>query len=193
MRRQMGPLVQRLEQHVQLVFPDAPLMCSAESVERVYGPSKAPRPREQHRSWWNASDEGRIYAGWPDTVDYLRCLFEEHKPVGIIGFSQGSILSTALCALSQAGEFPTIEFSVLIAGGPPRAEDIVPYLKHPLRTPSLHIWGTEDAIMKQGAPALVEHFSEAQRSVVNWNGEHQVPRRGPAADAIEYFVRNHAS
>src|SRR5262245_58545711 len=63
MREQMGELVGALAPHVDLVFPDGPHVCDPAGVDRLYEGSDAPR-FPPHLSWWDASDDGKVYRGW---------------------------------------------------------------------------------------------------------------------------------
>lgn len=103
MRRQLGPLLPALEAHVDLVFPDGTLECAAASVDRLYAALPMPRAAPPHRTWWDANDDGRVYRGWDETREVVRGLLEKHAPAGILGFSQGSMLASAVAALSARG------------------------------------------------------------------------------------------
>ena len=137
MRTGLGEVVARLPADVELVCPDAPHETAAATVDRIYSFSGAPRLAPPYRSWWDASDEGRVYEGWDRTRDSLRDLVAPLARVGVLGFSQGAILAAALAALSDHGAFPPIAFVILIAGRTPRADAIVPFLERPISIPSL--------------------------------------------------------
>ena len=174
---------------VELVCPDAPNPCAPDLVERLYTIWDSPRQPPPHCAWWDASDDGRTYRGWEATRDLLAPILER-GPVGIIGFSQGAILATALAALAEHGHSPRIEYVILIAGRTPRADVFAPYLREPLRTRSLHIWGETDALVGDTSKELVDRFDPATRTVVTWPGGHHIPATGPAAEAIARAVRD---
>eukprot|EP01133_Synstelium_polycarpum_P015525 gene15525-18440_t len=53
-------------------------------------------------SWWRASGDGKEYRGWEATLDYLRNIFIKKGPFdGVLGFSQGAVLSSLLCSISS--------------------------------------------------------------------------------------------
>jgi predicted esterase len=193
MRTGLGELVARFPRDLELVCPDAPHETAPATVDRIYAFSRATRLAPPHRSWWNASDEGRIYDGWDLTRDSLREVVAAHPRVGMLGFSQGAILAAALAALSEHGAFPPLAFVILVAGRTPRADAIVPFLERPISIPSLHIWGTADAFAAASAPALVEHFDERTREQITWPGPHLIPTRGPAADGMLSFIERHCT
>lgn len=172
---------------IELISPDAPNECPAAQVDRLYSVWKAPRQPPPHCAWWDASDDGRTYRGWERTRDLIVPILER-GPLGIIGFSQGAILATALAAMAQHGKLPPIEYVVIIAGRTPRADAFTPFLVQPLRIPSLHVWGENDLMARETSAELVELFDVATRKVATWPGSHRIPTQGPAATAIEEFV-----
>lgn len=181
----------RLPAAAQWVFPDGPHACKPESVQRLAAAFRMPEPPAPHCCWWDASEDGSEYRGWEASRELLLGLCARKEPserVGVLGFSQGAIAATALAALQQHGQFPALDFAILIAGRLPRAQAFAPVLQAPLAMPSLHIWGERDSGALQASPALAQAFSEAQRLVVTWPGPHAVPQRGAAADAIVDWI-----
>jgi pimeloyl-ACP methyl ester carboxylesterase len=187
MRRQLEPVEQALP-NVTLVAPDAPHRCPDETVDRLYSFWNAPRHAPPHLMWWDASEDGRAYRGWEATRDQMRSLLED-GPVGIIGLSQGAILAAALATMAGHAEMPPIEFVILVAGRPPRADVLQPFLERPIAVRSLHVWGDDDPLA-QGTPAvLVERFAPATREILTWSGGHSVPTTREGIDAIVDFIR----
>jgi predicted esterase len=183
--------VQQASPALEIVVPDGPHVCPDETVERLYAVWKEPRLEPPYLRWFDASDDGRVYHGWEATRDMLQTVLGA-GPVGLIGFSQGAILATALAALAARGEMPPIQFAILIAGRPPRADVFQPYLDRPIAIPSLHVWGESDALVGDGPRLLVDLFAAEQRQVVTWPGPHSIPKSGPASDAIVAFLAQHA-
>ena len=191
LRAHLAPLMAELDPVVELACPDGPQPCSEESVERMHrmwGLERRPPP---YLSWWNATDDGREYRGWDESRRLLAALASD-GPYGLLGFSQGSMVVTALAGLAEHGELPAPRFAILIAGRAPRADALRAVLDRPLRVPSLHIWGERDKLVHEVAAQLVEHFDPDQRQVEIWPGPHAIPTRGPAADAIVGWVKRHA-
>jgi predicted esterase len=189
--KQLGDIKERVSSDVHWVFPDGPHGCKPESVRRLAAAFRMPEPPAPHLCWWDASEDGKEYRGWETTREQLRALCarrdaEDH--VGVLGFSQGAIAATALAALQQHGEFPRLDFVILLAGRVPRAQLLAPFLRSPLALPSLHVWGERDSGAMQAGPALAEAFAEAQREIVTWSGPHAVPQRGAASDAIVRWI-----
>lgn len=194
-RAALSELAPRLEQYVNLVFPDAPHACSEQSVRSFFRGREALRPPPPYRAWWRASDDGRVYHGLETTQAMLRELLDQHAPAAVLGFSQGAMAAAAACAWAARAELPSIAFAVLVAGRKPRARALLPLFDGELATPSLHVWGTSD---RMAAPAreLSECFAAPARECTTWSGPHRVPTGGvgtdsdeiAAADAIVQFV-----
>jgi predicted esterase len=196
LRVQLGPVASGFPAGVELLYPDAPHACAPESVAGMVAAFRMPQPPPApHLCWWNATDDGKEYRGWEKTRAQLRELCERRDGsarVGVLGFSQGAIAAAALAGLHEHGDFPALDFVVLIAGRLPRSELLAPLFRAPVRLPSLHIWGERDVGAVQASPALVEAFSVETRQVATWQGPHAVPERGPAADALVQWVTRFA-
>jgi predicted esterase len=193
---QLAQVAARLPRDVELLYPDAPHACAAHSVERLAAIYKIAPPPPPHLCWWDASEDGAEYRGWENTRQTLQSLCEERTQrgrVGVLGFSQGAIVATALAALQQHGQFPRLDFVILIAGMVPRARVFARLLLQPLELPSLHIWGQRDAGAAHARPQLLAAFSERTRQLVDWPGPHAAPQTGPAADAIVDWVTRAAA
>jgi predicted esterase len=182
-------LFRELEQHVELVFPDAPHVCTPEAAQEAFSAWGIAPPAPPYLRWWRASDGGEVYEGWEAACASVRALIPEGGPVGVLGFSQGAMLAATLAALSDRRRFPALRCAVLIAGGLPRARDLSELFSAPLAVPSLHVWGERDPIAGRSAPDLAECFEQAQRETATWPGSHAIPQHVPAATTIVRFVQ----
>ena len=180
-----------LEQQVNLVFPDAPHVCSPEAAQQAFSAWGMTPPAPPYLRWWRASDDRSIYEGWETACASVQALLPAHAPVGVLGFSQGAMLAATLAALSARGSFPQLRCTVLVAGGVPRARDLSPLFAEPIAVPSLHVWGERDPIASSSAPRLAECFQQAQRETVTWSGSHAIPHSGAARATIARFVHQH--
>jgi hypothetical protein len=191
-RADLEPLLARLPARVSLLFPDAAHDCSAQSVDRLYALApRARRPAPPHRCWWDASDDGRSYRGWQESVALLRGIAERHTgsgPLGVLGFSQGAIAATALAGLAAHERFPRIDYVVLVAGRAPRCDDLRDLFESPLALPSLHVWGEKDPFAMGASARVLELYDARQRDTAIWAGPHVVPTRGAPSDAIVSFI-----
>jgi len=186
MRGHMAALAARFPPAMNVVYASAPHACSETSVERFYAGASVRRLPPPHLMWWNATDDGTEYRGWETSRDGLLALMRQHAPVGVLGFSQGAMM-TALLATAWEELAPLLGFVIVVAGRTPRATALTPFFERPIRVPSLHVWGTRDG-MSAVSPELVQCFDESTRQVVTWSGGHRVPVDGPGADAIADFV-----
>jgi pimeloyl-ACP methyl ester carboxylesterase len=191
LRTHLRPLLARLPAQVRVEAPDAPHACSEagrERLQRMLGGPSLPPP---HLCWWDATDDGRIYRGWETSLERLRTLTDGGGAFGLLGFSQGAIVTAALAALAAHGEFPAPRFAVLVAGRKPRADLFQPLFDRPFATPSLHVWGERDLLGISESVKLVEAFDANRREVATWPGPHLVPTHGPAAEAMLRFIAQH--
>jgi pimeloyl-ACP methyl ester carboxylesterase len=191
LRHMQSELEPRLADAVDLVYVDAPHRASPASVEGLATLMGGVRPKPPNLQWWNASDDGLDYVGWNETRNRLETEVRSYPRVGVLGFSQGAAVAAALAAASARGQFPTLDFVVLVAGFTPRARDIAPLFADPVRVPSLHVWGTSDRFARH-APTLFERFDPTTREALVWPGRHEVPTSGSAADTLVEFIRRNA-
>lgn len=185
MLRELEP---RLTDLVDVVYPNAPHTASDASVLGLASLMGGFRAKPPNLEWWNASDDGRSYRGWPASLEQLRTRIHPGARTALLGFSQGAAVAAALAALSQAGAFPPLACVVLVAGFPPRADELAPHFATPLAVPSLHVWDPADPFAKY-SPALFERFAETSRERLLWAGRHAVPAEPPEADALVDFIR----
>jgi Serine hydrolase (FSH1) len=97
---------------------------------------------------------------------------------GVLGFSQGAMLTGILCALQQSGELGfRFNFALLCGGFPPRDGDLFSRLSaQPLTTTSLHVLGSADKLVTPDkSELLLDRFANAQ--VYRHNGGHYLPSR----------------
>jgi pimeloyl-ACP methyl ester carboxylesterase len=191
-RSQLSPLLGRLPDSVRVEVPDAPHACSAAARERLQHLLGGPPLPPPHLAWWDATDEGRSYRGWEQSLAQLRALADGCDTLGLLGFSQGAIVAAALAALAEHGQFPALRFAVLVAGRKPRAELFQPLFERPLTTASLHVWGARDVLGNTESAKLVDAFDANRREVATWSGPHTVPTHGPGAEAIARFIAERA-
>lgn len=148
-RGRTAALRKALRNHAELVCIDAPWRRvpqlatttteeeEEEKQEWVGGGGGTQEEPSGQRAWWDAQpprqEDGFIdYVGWQRSVGYVREFIVQEGPFdGILGFSQGAVMASLLCAL-QASELMAKERSVDIVGG----DEIVTVL--PLQPPTAH-------------------------------------------------------
>nr|XP_043623950.1 esterase OVCA2-like isoform X2 [Erigeron canadensis] len=97
---------------------------------------------------------------------------------GLLGFSEGALISASLPGLQQQGlclkKVEKIEHVIVISGGGyPVPELTEPALPFPINIPSLHIFGETD-IARRHAPELVDAYVDPL--VLYHHGGHEVPK-----------------
>ncbi|POS75831.1 oxidoreductase [Diaporthe helianthi] len=109
-----------------------------------------------------------------------------HAPiVGVLGFSQGGLASTVLLWEQQMGFvpwLPKLEFGVLICCA--FSDVATTYMrahsgedeKMKIRAPTLHLHGRQDYNLGQARNTLVTHYSPQSTEVIEFEGEHHVPK-----------------
>lgn len=184
LQRQLAPVAAALEPYAQFIFVD--------------GPFSAP----PGHAWWDAKTAEGVttYDGWLKSRWYLHSVFHEQGPFdGILGFSQGAILSSVLVSLWPEFMF---DFAVLIGGfkardnylatiydGEVHIATLQMFRRHDLiaeleasgqpaqnrdpgwyvlkfHTPSLHVYGRGDEIVKpEASEKLAQTFENPSRLV----------------------------
>jgi predicted esterase len=141
--------------------------------------------RPPHHTWWRATDDGSVYAGWEAARDVVGRALAAHPGAAVLGFSQGAMLAALVAAWSARGELPPVSRVVLVAGRRPRAVDLQAALATPVAVPSLHVTGERDP-MAPLSPELEACFVAPE--TLRWPGPHVVPTRGPASERIRSFL-----
>ncbi|GLC77094.1 hypothetical protein PLESTF_001883600, partial [Pleodorina starrii] len=167
---QRAGLLDALSDLVEFTFIDAP------------HPASGPIPRDvkpyfagPYYEWFTAEavgdrvefDEEKMQA----SERYLTALLAEQGPFdGLVGFSQGSVMSAALVALQRSGLRPQLaalrplRFCILFAGLKSRHPDHVAAfeaLSGKVPCPSLHVYGDKDALKNPHCVELADSFGNA--------------------------------
>jgi pimeloyl-ACP methyl ester carboxylesterase len=189
---QLTELTVRFPSGVNVVCPDASHGCPDASLQRVAAAQVDNHASVPYLRWWD-DEESANHAGWETTREQLRELCDQRGGVGVLGFDQGATACAALAALHAAGEFPPLEFAIMIAGHKPRAAALAPLFRAPIALASLHVWAEDDAnAAVAGSKELVEAFAPEAREVATWKGGHRIPTSGAPADAILALVQRNA-
>ncbi|CAM8940207.1 unnamed protein product [Rhodiola kirilowii] len=155
-----------------LFFADAPFPCQGKSdVEGIFDPP--------YYEWFQFNMEFTEYLNFDECLGYIEDLIIKHGPFdGLMGFSQGAILSGALPGLQKKGvaltKVPKIKFIIIIGGAKFQAPVVAePAYSSPVDCPSLHFIGEQDFLKKHGL-ALIESCIDPV--VINHPKGHTVPR-----------------
>lgn len=174
----------------EFVFVDAPHHCTHFLPDE----KDAAQERLGWYDWTEGPDGQRIRFGWEKSEAILLDLVDGDSQGGfdgILGFSQGAVAGSILCAKRPL----SFRVAVLVAGGLPsdsRMGDVLkaaPRLNVPL-PPSMHVYGEADQLIQ---PAKVLELAALWRGLraVAWGhpGGHMVPSSKEFRNAVCAFVK----
>ncbi|PIA51958.1 hypothetical protein AQUCO_01000079v1 [Aquilegia coerulea] len=172
MKTQIGKWPESVLDKLDLVFVDAPFPALGKSdVEGIFDPP--------YYEWFQSNKE------WTEHTNFEECLacIEDYMlklgPFdGLVGFSQGAILSAALPGLQEKGvaltKVPKIKCLIIIGGAKFRCPAIVENAyASKIDLPSLHFLGETDFLKPMGIK-LLESFVDPV--VIHHPKGHTVPR-----------------
>ncbi|CAH2078081.1 unnamed protein product, partial [Thlaspi arvense] len=177
---------------LDLVFLDAPFPCQGKSdVEGIFDPP--------YYEWFQFNKEFTEYTNFENCLEYLEDRMMKLGPFdGLIGFSQGAILSGGLPGLQAKGialqKVPKIKFVIIIGGAKFKSTKVADNAySSSLETPSLHFLGETDFLKPYGIQ-LIDSYKNPV--VVNHPKGHTVPRLDEKSlekvtafmDTIEHLV-----
>ncbi|KAH2302372.1 hypothetical protein LV164_008591 [Aspergillus fumigatus] len=110
-----------------------------------------------------------------DVIERERRNGPEAGVVGVMGFSQGTRVATAVCLDSELGR--DIRFAIMICGICPSlalsaAETQV---SRPLDIVSVHVQGSGDPWLAKGTRLSKQYFNQRLATVVRFKGRHEIP------------------
>ncbi|KAL8059954.1 hypothetical protein ABFX02_03G121200 [Erythranthe guttata] len=157
---------------LDLVFVDAPFPCQGKSdVEGIFDPP--------YYEWFQFNKEFTKYENFDECLAYIEdCMIEKGPFDGLLGFSQGAILSAALPGLQAKGvaltRVPKIKVLVIIGGAKFRDPSIVENaFSSQIQCPSVHFLGDQD-FLKQHGTELLDSFIDPL--VIRHPKGHTIPR-----------------
>ncbi|CAJ1971713.1 unnamed protein product [Sphenostylis stenocarpa] len=172
LKTQLHKWPQSVLDHLDLVFADAPFPCQGKSdVEGIFDPP--------YYEWFQFNKEFTEYTNFDECLKYIEDCMIKHGPIdGLLGFSQGAILSAALPGLQEKGvaltKVPKVKFIIIVGGAKFRSPWVVEKAySSPIRCPSLHFLGETDFLKKYGME-LVESCDEPV--VIHHPKGHTIPR-----------------
>ncbi|KAL2892879.1 hypothetical protein RDABS01_008788 [Bienertia sinuspersici] len=163
LKKQLNKWPESVRQKLDLVFVDAPFPSQGKSdVEGIFDPP--------YYEWFQFNKE---------SLEYIQDCMIKHAPIdGLLGFSQGAILSAALPGLQAKGialtKVPKIKFLVIIGGAKLKAESWAEKAYAlPIECPSIHFLGKEDFLRPHGEELLK---SVIDPFIIHHPKGHTVPR-----------------
>lgn len=157
---------------VDLVFPDGPFPAEGKSdVEGIFDPP--------YFEWFQFNKEFTEYTNFDECLAYIEDVMIKQGPFdGLLGFSQGAILSAALPGLQAKGvaltKVPKIKLLIIIGGAKFKSPSVADNAyASPIQCPSLHFLGETDFLKPYGLELLE---SCADPIVVHHPKGHTIPR-----------------
>ncbi|XP_031120166.1 dihydrofolate reductase-like [Ipomoea triloba] len=157
---------------LDLVFLDAPFPCQGKSdVEGLFDPP--------YYEWFQFNKDLTEYQNFDECVEYIEDYMIKHGPFdGLLGFSQGAILSGALPGLQEKGvalkKVPKIKYLIIIGGAIVKDKEVAEMAyASPVSCPSVHFIGKEDFLREPGLH-LIE--SCVDPLVIHHPKGHTIPR-----------------
>ncbi|XP_010272959.1 PREDICTED: esterase AGAP003155-like [Nelumbo nucifera] len=172
LKKQVGKWPESVLGNIDLVFVDAPF--PAQGISDVKGIFDPP-----YYEWFQFNEEFTEYRNFQECLDYIEDCMIKHGPFdGLLGFSQGAILSAALPGLQAKGlaltRVPKIKFVIIIGGAkfmsPTVADNAYASL---IECPSVHFLGEEDYLRPHGERLLKSFVNPV---VIHHPKGHTVPR-----------------
>ncbi|CAA2991249.1 rhodanese-like domain-containing 6 [Olea europaea subsp. europaea] len=161
---------------LDLVFVDAPFPCKGKSeVEGIFDPP--------YYEWFQFNKEFTEYENFDECLAYIEECMLKHGPFdGLLGFSQGAILSAALPGLQDNGvalqKVSKLNALIIIGGAKLRNQSVAEKAySSVIQCPSVHFLGESD-FLKQYGVELLDSF--AQPLVIHHPKGHTIPRFGNA-------------
>lgn len=164
--------------------------CVLEKMDLVFidGPFPVERSEDDTPSsfkWFDSNKDFTEYPNFDEGIAYIEdCMVKLGPFDGVLGFSQGALVTAALPGMQARGVALTkvedIKFVMVIAGGklggfkysaPKLAENA---FSSPIEIPSLHCFGEKDNIAKLPAIELLRSFVDP--FVIRHPGGHIVPK-----------------
>ena len=172
MKKQIHKWPQNVLDKLDLVFVDAPFPCKGKSaVEGIFDPP--------YYEWFGYNEDFTEYTNFDECLQYIEDYMIKHGPFdGLLGFSQGAILSGALPGLQEKGvaltKVPKVKFLIIIGGAKFRAPSVVEKAySSQIGCHSLHFLGEHD-FLKEYGKELIDNCVEPV--VIHHPKGHTVPR-----------------
>ena len=144
----------------------------------VMGPHQVTNfKKEQGYAWFTVGSDdleaffgAKKYYGIEESVSKIKQYIQDNGPFdGIIGFSQGSVLTTILLGMN----IHSFKFAFIIGSYSPTDPEYILYDK--ITIPTLHIWGLDDSIvMSDRSEKNYNNYPENKQKYIH-DGKHIIP------------------
>ncbi|XP_038704826.1 dihydrofolate reductase-like isoform X2 [Tripterygium wilfordii] len=141
---------------LDLVFPDGPFPAQGKSdVEGIFDPP--------YYEWFQFNKEFSEYTNFDECLAYIEDYMIKHGPFdGLLGFSQGAILSAGLPGMQGKGvalkKVPKIKFLIIIGGAKFKSPTVAEQAySAPIQCPTLHF------LDEKSLPMVMEFLERIQK------------------------------
>ncbi|KAJ8771593.1 hypothetical protein K2173_026770 [Erythroxylum novogranatense] len=172
LKKQVHKWPQSVTEKLDLVFVDAPYPAQGKSdVEGIFDPP--------YYEWFQFNKDFTEYTNFEECLAFIEDLMIKHGPFdGLLGFSQGAILSAGLPGLQEMGvaltKVPRIKFLIIIGGAMFKSSSVAEKAyASPIQCKSLHFLGETD-FLKQYGIELLERCVDPV--VIHHPKGHTIPR-----------------
>ncbi|GLJ12166.1 hypothetical protein SUGI_0185850 [Cryptomeria japonica] len=172
LEKQVGKWDRSVLERLDLCFLDAPF--PAEGKSDVEGHFPPP-----YYEWFQFNREFTEYRNMDKCMSYIEEYMIEHGPFdGLLGFSQGAILSAGLVGLQSKGlaltKVPPLQFVIIVSGGKFKAQQLSQAsYSSAIKCPSVHFLGEKDFLRPYGEDLLGSFVDPV---VIKHPKAHTVPR-----------------
>lgn len=163
---------QSVLEKIDLVYPDAPFPAQGKSdVEGIFDPP--------YYEWFQFNKGFTSYTNFDECLAYIEDIVIKQGPFdGLLGFSQGAILSAGLPGLQAKGvaltKVPKIKFLIIIGGAKFKSESVAEKAySSPIQCQSLHFLGETDFLKPYGLELLESCVDPV---VIHHPKGHTIPR-----------------
>eukprot|EP01118_Nematostelium_gracile_P017504 TRINITY_DN749_c0_g1_i2.p1 TRINITY_DN749_c0_g1~~TRINITY_DN749_c0_g1_i2.p1 ORF type:complete len:226 (+),score=62.19 TRINITY_DN749_c0_g1_i2:51-728(+) len=189
-------IIKTIAKNAEFVFINAPHRIDPETD---YVHPGEPIEEDVYK-WWKTDSNWLItkeYVGVEQSIKHIQQIFREKGPFdGVLGFSQGGVLTSILVGLNQ--DTPTEEnpisfkFAVIGSANPPTVpeyrENIVRKSTENSLVPTLHIYGMNDTlVLPQYSEDHLKLYPNAQ--VLVHEGGHYLPVNSTAKPILREFFQ----
>ncbi|KAK9047038.1 hypothetical protein V6N11_052902 [Hibiscus sabdariffa] len=157
---------------IEIVYPDAPFPARGKShVQRVFLPP--------YYEWFQINKELTSYTHLDECLAYIENIIIKQGPFdGLLGFSQGALLSGGLPGLQAKGVALTkvgmIKYLIIIGGAKFRDKSVAEKAySSPIQCPSVHFLGEKDFLKPYGLELLESYVDPV---IIHHPQGHTIPR-----------------